>query len=198
MWASVGGDRRLGRLRADTQMVGSRPREFVPTESPLKLARRRDGIVPWHPAFLVATWFGCGLLPGAPGTWGSLAALPVAWLLCQWGGWGAVLAAAAACLALGWAAAAAYVRRTGIDDPKEVVIDEVAGQWLVLAAVPNDVVLYMLGFAVFRLLDIWKPWPARWADRHLEGGLGVMADDGLAALYGAAVMAVVSLWWSLP
>jgi phosphatidylglycerophosphatase A len=179
-------------------MVGSGPREFATMESPLILARRRDGIAAWHPAFLAATWFGCGLLPRAPGTWGSLAALPFAWGLFQWGGSGAVLAASLACFAVGWAASAIYVRRTGIDDPKEVVIDEVAGQWLVLAAVPTDPVLYAVGFAVFRVLDIWKPWPAGWADRHLEGGLGVMADDFLAALYGAALMALAALWWSLP
>ncbi|CAA7625941.1 Phosphatidylglycerophosphatase A (fragment) [Magnetospirillum sp. UT-4] len=109
-----------------------------------------------------------------------------------------MLAAAAALFALGWAASAEYVRRTGRDDPKEVVVDEVAGQCLVLAAVPDDPVLYLAGFAVFRVLDIWKPWPASWADRTLPGGLGVMADDALAALYGALLMALAALWWSLP
>lgn len=179
-------------------MVGSGPRDFVALEPHLILSRRPDGISAWHPAVLAATWFGCGRLPGAPGTWGSAAALPFAWLLYRWGGSIAVLAASALCFAIGWAASAIYVRRTGIADPKEVVIDEVAGQWLVLAAVPDDLMLYALGFAVFRVLDIWKPWPAGWADRHIEGGLGVMADDFLAALYGAALMALAALWWSLP
>nr|WP_281193494.1 phosphatidylglycerophosphatase A [Magnetospirillum moscoviense] len=152
----------------------------------------------WHPAFLLSTWMGAGLLPRAPGTWGSAAAIPFAWGLAQWGGAPALLAATAVCTLVGWWAASVYVRRTGRDDPKEVVIDEVAGQWLVLAAVPAEPLPYLAGFLLFRLLDIWKPWPASWADRTLGGGLGVMADDILAALYGALVLAVASLWWSLP
>lgn len=148
-------------------------------------------MAPFHPATLLATWFGSGLLPKAPGTWGSAAALPFAWGLTSWGGPPALLAAAAVCVAVGWWAASDYVRRSGRDDPREVVIDEVAGQWLVLAFVPPEPLFYLVGFAVFRLLDIWKPFPAGWADRNLGGGLGVMADDVLAALYGMAAMAVL-------
>lgn len=159
---------------------------------------RRPGISPWHPAFLASTWFGCGLLPKAPGTWGSLAALPLAWALTLLGGSVALLGASLICFLVGWWASAIYVRRTGADDPSEVVIDEVAGQWLVLAAAPADPLLYAVGFALFRVLDITKPWPARWADRHIHGGLGVMLDDMLAAAYGAAAMAVIALWRTLP
>lgn len=158
----------------------------------------RPGISPWHPASLAATWFGCGLLPKAPGTWGSLAALPFAWGLAKLGGWPALLAASLLCFLAGWWASAVYVRRTGVDDPSEVVIDEVAGQWLVLAAAPADPLLYAIGFALFRVLDITKPWPARWADRNVHGGLGVMLDDMLAAAYGAAAVAVIALWKTLP
>lgn len=159
------------------------------------LATRREGIAATHPAFIACTWFGSGLLPGAPGTWGSLAALPVAWVLADWAGPWAVAAAAALCFLGGWWASAVYVRLTGVADPQEIVIDEVAGQWLVLAMVPPDPALYAAGFAVFRALDIWKPFPAGWADRHIEGGLGVMTDDALAALYGTAVMAGAAHFW---
>ena len=162
------------------------------------IARRRPGIPAWHPAFLAVTWFGSGLLPKAPGTWGSLAALPFAWGLARAGGWPLLLAASLVCFLVGWWASAVYVRRTGEDDPSEVVIDEVAGQWLVLAAAPTDPLFYAVGFALFRVLDITKPWPARWADRNVHGGLGVMLDDMLAAAYGAAVMAVIVLWRTLP
>lgn len=162
------------------------------------LAPVRPGLPPLHPAFLLATWFGCGRAAKAPGTWGSLAALPFAWIIQSWGGAMALLAAAAFCFAVGWWAAAVYVRRTGTDDPKEVVIDEVAGQWLVLAAAPLDPALYALGFLLFRIFDIWKPWPVNLADRTVGGGLGVMLDDILAALYGAALLALAALWWSLP
>ena len=165
---------------------------------PLIISRRRDGISPWHPACLAATWFGCGLMPKAPGTWGSAAALPFAWALFRLGGSWALVAGSALCFLVGWWASAVYVRRTGVADPSEVVIDEIAGQWLVLAAVPADPLLYLVGFLVFRVLDILKPWPASWADRHIEGGLGVMVDDMLAAAYGALLMAVVALLWSLP
>lgn len=158
----------------------------------------RPGISPWHPAALIATWFGTGLLPKAPGTWGSLAALPFAWAMGLAGGGPLLLAASLLCFVVGWAAAALYVQRTGADDPSEVVIDEVAGQWLVLAAAPPEPLYYLIGFALFRLLDITKPWPARWADRHVHGGLGVMLDDMLAAAYGAAALAVVALWGILP
>lgn len=162
------------------------------------LSRPRPGISPWHPAHLAATWFGCGLLPKAPGTWGSLAALPFAWGLSKLGGWPVLLAASLLCFLAGWWASAVYVRHTGVDDPSEVVIDEVAGQWLVLAAAPADPLLYAIGFALFRVLDITKPWPARWADRHVHGGLGVMLDDMLAAAYGAAIIAIIALWKTLP
>ncbi|MGE5478510.1 MAG: phosphatidylglycerophosphatase A [Bacteroidales bacterium] len=162
------------------------------------LSRPRPGISPWHPAALAATWFGSGLLPKAPGTWGSLAALPFAWGLTRLGGWPVLLAASLACFVVGCWAAEIYTRRTGVQDPSEVVIDEVAGQWLVLAAAPADPLFYAIGFALFRVLDITKPWPARWADRHVHGGLGVMLDDMLAAAYGAAVLAVIALWKTLP
>lgn len=150
---------------------------------------------PWHPAAMIATWGGIGRLPKAPGTWGSLAALPFAWVLCRWGGAMAVLIAAILCAVIGWWAAARYVRNSGLGDPQEIVVDEVAGQWLVLAALPADPLCYGLGFLLFRLLDITKPGPIGWADRAIGGGLGVMADDILAGLAGGAVaMAAVQAW----
>lgn len=158
----------------------------------------RPGLSPWHPAAQAATWFGSGRMPKAPGTWGSLAALPFAWGLSLVGGWPLLLAASLGCFLVGWWASAVYVRSTGISDPSEVVIDEVAGQWLVLAAAPTDPLLYLAGFALFRLFDITKPWPIRWADRHIHGGLGVMLDDMLAGAFGAALLSVLALWKSLP
>lgn len=139
-------------------------------------------------AFLLATWFGAGLLPKAPGTWGSLAAVPIAALLYLWGGNLAVATAALVAFLAGIWASAVYVRETGTEDPGAVVIDEVAGQWLVLAAVPFDPLLYGAGFVLFRLFDIAKPWPVSWADRHVKGGLGVMLDDMLAGVYGGVAL----------
>ncbi|MEO5375917.1 MAG: phosphatidylglycerophosphatase A [Alphaproteobacteria bacterium] len=143
----------------------------------------------------VATWFGAGLLPWAPGTWGSLAALPFAWGLCVMSDGPLPLALATAGVALlGWISADHHARRIGEADPGQVVVDEVAGQWLTLVAVPPDILAYAAGFLLFRLFDIWKPWPAGWADRTLKGGLGIMVDDIVAGAYAGLVLHGLLLW----
>ena len=82
-----------------------------------------------------------------------------------------------------------YQTRSGTHDSNEIVIDEVAGQWLTVLVASLDIVHLGLGFLLFRLFDIWKPWPVCWADVNLKGGFGVMADDIMAGLY-----ALVCLW----
>ena len=139
-------------------------------------------------AYLIATVGGVGRLPAAPGTWGSAVALPPAWAIQYYGGPWALLLATALVFGLGCWAAAVHIRATGREDPSEVVIDEVAGQWLVLVPAPADPLLYLAGFLAFRVLDINKPWPASWADREVHGGLGAMLDDLLAAVYGCLAM----------
>lgn len=139
----------------------------------------------WHPAFIVATWFGSGLLPKIPGTWGSAAALPFAAAIMWIGGSWALLGASLVAFAVGWWAAEIYGRHTGIKDAGPIVIDEVAGQWLTLVLLPIDPFAYLIGFVFFRVFDIVKPWPANWADRELPGGLGVMLDDMIAGAYAA-------------
>jgi phosphatidylglycerophosphatase A len=151
---------------------------------------------PWHPAALLATWFGSGLLPYAPGTWGSLAALPFAWIIASlWGQW-ALLGAAGLAFAVGIWAAEIYARRSRGGDPPAVVIDEVAGQWLALAVVPPDSLPYVLGFVLFRVFDIVKPWPAGAIDRRLKSGFGIMLDDMLAGAYAAILLWLIM--WALP
>ena len=146
---------------------------------------------------LLVTWGGSGLSPKAPGTVGSLAALPFAAALVWavgplWGPW--VLAAASlAVFFLGWWASSLYIAHTGGEDPKDVVIDEVAGQWLALVPAALDPVLFALAFGMFRVFDILKPWPIGWADRRLPGGLGIMADDMLAGLGAAMVVGDVAV-----
>jgi phosphatidylglycerophosphatase A len=149
----------------------------------------------WHPAHLIATWFGAGLLPLAPGSWGALAALPFAFLLQLWGGPLALgLGVLAAIFAGAWAAGR-YLAGTPEPDPGAIVIDEVAGQWLTLIAVPADPLLYLFGFVLFRAFDIFKPWPVGWADANVSGGFGVVLDDVIAGLYGVAVLAAIA--WGL-
>ena len=153
--------------------------------------RRRLGLAPLHPAVLVATWFGAGFLPVTPGTWGSLVALPFAWII--QGRWGApgLLLAAALVFAAGCWASSVVVRSSGVKDPGSIVVDEVAAQWLVLATAPRELWLYAAGFFLFRVADILKPWPASWADRRVPGALGVMLDDVVAAVYAGGILALL-------
>ena len=140
---------------------------------------------------LLCAWFGAGWLKPAPGTWGSAAALPLAWLLWDLGGHPALAGAMAVVFFVGWWASERIVRADGLEDPSWVVIDEVAGQWMVLLFTPPSLVDYLIGFALFRLFDIWKPWPVSWADQKVKGGLGIMLDDIIAGLMGLAVMVLL-------
>lgn len=150
-------------------------------------------------ARLIATGFGAGLLPAAPGTWASLAALPAAMLLHRAGSFPLLLAATLAVLLLGFWAVSRELRGREGEDPGEIVIDEIAGQWIALW--PLSAGLWWTGaaphlfpwpgwvgaFLLFRFFDILKPPPVRWADR-LPGAAGVMLDDVLAGLMAAAVL----------
>ena len=141
---------------------------------------------PWLPSSLIATWFGSGLLPGAPGTWGSLAALPFGLAILWFGGPVVLALAAVLAFVLGLWASARYQSGLERKDPGEIVIDEVAGQWLALVPCALDPFGVVLAFVFFRLFDILKPWPANWADRSLAGAPGIMLDDMIAGLYAAA------------
>lgn len=146
-----------------------------------------------HPAALIATAFGVGLLPVAPGTWASLATLPLAWLLDHFAGRGSLVVAGIVIAAIGVWASQVYVAHHRAQDPGEIVVDEVAAQLLTLAAVPLTLFSLIAGFLLFRLFDIVKPWPVSWADRKVKGGLGVMLDDLLAAGYAALCLVLLLL-----
>ena len=91
---------------------------------------------------------------------------------------------------IGWWAAATVARASAVEDPGAVVIDEVAAQWLVLLAAPPAPLPSALAFLLFRIFDIWKPWPVRWADHQVKGGLGIMLDDLFAAVYAGLILLV--------
>jgi phosphatidylglycerophosphatase A len=148
------------------------------------------GLPLWHPPALIATGFGVGLLPLMPGTWASLAALPCAWIIRSLGGTGGLAAAAGIAFLSGWWAAARVARSSGQHDPGFIVIDEIAAQWLVLLAAPLDWRCYAAAFLLFRLFDITKPWPARLVERRVAGGLGIMLDDIVAALYALLLLLI--------
>lgn len=145
-------------------------------------------------ATLIATCLGLGRLGPAPGTWGSLAAVLLWWLLAPRipPGWRtATLAAlAVAAVAVGVPAASRVARACARPDPSAVIIDEVAGQWTSLLLVPVSWKTLLLGFILFRGFDIWKPSPVRQLER-LPAGWGIVFDDVAAGLYALGVMEVV-------
>lgn len=165
---------------------------------PLTATQRRTLLS--HPAGWIATALGAGLSPRAPGTAGSLVALVPWWfwlreLPLAW--YGVVLVAG---FGLGVWANGIACRRLGVHDHGALAWDEVIGMWITLLAVPGstrvETTAWMLaGFLLFRLFDIWKPWPVRIADRRVQGGFGVMLDDVLAGAY--ALIALQLAAWAV-
>jgi phosphatidylglycerophosphatase A len=138
-------------------------------------------------ATALATWFGCGFFPKAPGTAGTIGAVPLYLVVAPHGSMAVLLAAAAATLVGIWAAERVG-RRLGTHDPQIVCIDEVAGVLITLAPAPRSWLALVVGVVLFRVLDVIKPWPARLAERKLPGGWGVMLDDVFAGAWGAALV----------
>lgn len=165
----------------------------TPSNTPHPTLRTRG--VWWY----IATWFGSGLAPKASGTAGSLAALPFAFVIHYYVGNMALFIAAAAMFFIGWWASNQYLRHTGQDgDPKEIVVDEVAGMWFTLSFLPpNPTFKWYIGyFILFRFFDALKPWPISVADRKIKGGFGIMFDDILAAIFSIiAAWFVIMLWF---
>ena len=143
------------------------------------------------------TWFGAGFSYHAPGTIGSLNALPMAAGIAYFAGGRALWLAAIVPFVLGMIYTPRYLR-TAPDsaDPQWIVIDEVVGLWITLAVVPLNIIWYLLGFGLFRLFDIYKPWPVSWADRRVPGALGIMLDDVLAGLYAAGILLGLQRLWA--
>ncbi|PRX37809.1 phosphatidylglycerophosphatase A [Meinhardsimonia xiamenensis] len=152
---------------------------------------------------LIATFLGVGLMPLAPGTWGSAAAIPVAWVIHALGGFPALAAATLIAFTAGLWATVRQMRGHFDKDPQEIVIDEVVGMWITLWPLSAglwhagmDPWLFpwpgwIGGFVMFRLFDIWKPWLVARADRRGDA-LGVMLDDVLAGLFAALVVAAAA------
>jgi phosphatidylglycerophosphatase A len=160
----------------------------------LRSNRDRFNLGPSRRRWLIvaaATWGGVGYLPGMPGTWGTLAALPLWWLLTQLGAWGYGLALAAL--------AAVSIKITGLaqeylgPDHPAIVLDEVVGLLAALAWTPPQWPWVLIGFALFRLLDIWKPFPVKYCER-LPGGWGVTLDDLAAGLLARGVLEVIMIF----
>jgi len=141
----------------------------------------------------LATVFGAGFFPWASGTFASLLTLPLYYVLRDQAGW--YVGVTLACTAVGiWAAGQAEIY-LGKKDPHAVVIDEVVGQLIAAAFLPHHWFYPVAAFFLFRLFDIWKPFPA-YASQQLPGGWGIMVDDVIAGLY--ANIALQMARWFLP
>lgn len=136
------------------------------------------------PLGLLGCGFGAGLSPYAPGTVGTLVAIGP-YLYLQHLPIAAYLGVLTLALALGVWAGESVIRQVGSEDPSAFVWDEFVGFWITMIAAPPGWWWIALGFVMFRLFDILKPWPVKWADRELKGGIGAMADDVLAGIYAA-------------
>lgn len=148
-------------------------------------------------AIALATLGPIGHFPKAPGTWGSFAAIIVApWLFLPFP-FLLRVAILAAILAVGtWACHRAEVVM-GKKDPGCVIIDELFGQWLTLLFFTGLPIWYLfIAFALFRIFDIFKPWPVKWAETAFPGGLGVMIDDGVAGLYALGLLHIIAFFIS--
>ncbi len=132
---------------------------------------------------VLATWFGLGKLRYAPGSMGSLSALPLAWWLSNSYGSQVLISVSVFLFIIGIWASEAYANHIGQPDPSSVVIDEVAGQLFTLCFVTVDLWTLAAGFVLFRFFDIAKPWPIYWIDKKVKGGFGIMLDDITAAIF---------------
>lgn len=146
------------------------------------------------PAGWLACGLGSGLAPVAQGTFGSLAAL-LPWLALRHLAVPLYVLMLVLAFALGTWACSVTGRALGVDDHRSLVWDEFVGQWLALLpllVMPAPWWMIVVGFALFRLFDVWKPWPIGWLDGHLKGGVGVMVDDVVAGVYAAIVLAGIA------
>lgn len=144
------------------------------------------------PAGWIACGLGSGLTAVAQGTAGSAAAI-LPWLLLRHLPWPWYLLVIVATFALGVWACNVAGRALGVDDHRSLVIDEFVGQWIALLPVIGVAPWWtvLAGFVLFRLFDVWKPWPIGWLDRHLKGGLGVMVDDVVAGVFAALALGLL-------
>jgi phosphatidylglycerophosphatase A len=138
----------------------------------------------------IATFFGTGKAPKAPGTFGSLAALPLALGLNYLGPYyimGFILLFTPLAI---WASDI-HTKKLGVNDPQEIVVDEVVGMLITLTWLPMTWQAYLLGFLLFRVLDITKPLLIGYLDKKVSGGLGVMADDIAAGIFASLIMQIL-------
>lgn len=146
----------------------------------------------YNPIHFLAAGFGTGFLPFAPGTWGTLIAIPFYYFMrnLPLSYYGALVVLA---FGIGVWVCENATQYLGVYDHKSIVWDEVVGYWITMFAMPHHWIWIVAGFALFRFFDILKPWPINWVDREVRNGLGIMLDDVLAAVYSAIVLRIIIL-----
>jgi phosphatidylglycerophosphatase A len=140
-----------------------------------------------NPIHCLAFGLGSGLAPKAPGTFGTLAAVPLFLLLSSLS-LSEYLFVVVFTSVVGIYLCGKTARDLGVHDHPGIVWDEFVGFWITMIAIPVTWWSVLLGFALFRLFDIWKPWPIKWIDQHVDGGFGIMFDDVLAGLLALGCM----------
>ncbi|EAW32075.1 phosphatidylglycerophosphatase A [marine gamma proteobacterium HTCC2143] len=145
-----------------------------------------------NPIHCLAFGFGSGLAPKAPGTFGTLLAVPLYILLSQLSLLPYILVVVIA-FAVGIYLCGRTATDLGVHDHPGIVWDEFVGFWITMIAAPAGWLWVVIGFILFRLFDIWKPWPIRFFDKNVESGLGIMIDDVLAGIYALMVLQLIAL-----
>lgn len=143
-----------------------------------------------NPAYFIGFGFGSGLSPIAPGTCGTLAAIPI-YLMLSSQAWGIYLAFTLFAFILGVIISDNITRDLGVHDFSGIVWDEVVGYLLTMFLIPKSITAIILGFVLFRLFDVWKPQPIGWVDQRIKGGFGIMLDDVLAAIMAWVVLQIL-------
>jgi len=145
-----------------------------------------------NPIHALSLGFGTGLAPKAPGTFGTLVGVALYWLLCSLQlSLTVYIAITVLCFVLGVWLCGYTAKALGVHDHPAIVWDEVVGYLITMTFAPSGWLWMLIGFALFRLFDIWKPWPIRVIDRSVHGGFGIMFDDVLAGIYAAIVLALI-------
>ena len=144
-----------------------------------------------HPVHLLSLGFGSGCAPKAPGTMGTLVGV-LLYLPMQLLAWPYYLALLLLLIGAGIWLCGQTAKALGVHDHPGIVWDEITGYLLTMLAAPKGVLWIILGFVLFRLFDIWKPWPIRLLDKQLKGGSGVMADDLLAAISSLTIIQIIA------
>lgn len=148
-----------------------------------------------NPVHILASGFGSGLAPRAPGTFGTIAALPVV-LLAQFLPVWWYVGVTALMFVAGIFICGRAARDWGVSDHPAIVWDEFVGLLVTMSAAPVGVVWLLAGFVLFRLFDIAKPWPISSLDRRVHGGFGIMLDDVVAGLFAAVILTLGVRWLS--